>query len=80
MLFGVILTAVVTATAGPISFIALAAPQIARRLMRASSVPLFSSAMIGAILLLSADIVAQHAFAGVQLPVGAVTVSIGAFT
>ncbi|MCL2892925.1 iron-enterobactin ABC transporter permease [Brenneria tiliae] len=77
MLFGVILTAVVTATAGPISFIALAAPQIARRLMRASSVPLFSSAMIGAILLLSADIVAQHAFARVQLPVGAVTVSIG---
>ncbi|RLM24497.1 iron ABC transporter permease [Brenneria alni] len=77
MLLGVILIAVVTATAGPISFIALAAPQIARRLTQASSVPLFSSAMIGAILLLSADITAQHTFAGVQLPVGAVTVSIG---
>ncbi|MBQ4783315.1 iron chelate uptake ABC transporter family permease subunit, partial [Pectobacterium versatile] len=34
MLFGILLTAVVTAVAGPISFIALAAPQIARRLAR----------------------------------------------
>lgn len=77
MLSGIILTAIVTATAGPISFIALASPQIARRLTRASSIPLFSAAMIGAILLLSADIVAQHAFTNMQLPVGAVTVSIG---
>nr|WP_113866945.1 iron-enterobactin ABC transporter permease [Brenneria salicis]NMN92977.1 iron complex transport system permease protein [Brenneria salicis ATCC 15712 = DSM 30166]RBP61950.1 iron complex transport system permease protein [Brenneria salicis ATCC 15712 = DSM 30166]RLM31245.1 iron ABC transporter permease [Brenneria salicis ATCC 15712 = DSM 30166] len=77
MLLGVILTAVVTAATGPIAFIALAAPQIARRLMQASSVPLFSSAMIGAILLLLADMTAQHAFTGIQLPVGAVTISIG---
>ncbi|AFI91935.1 iron chelate uptake ABC transporter family permease subunit [Pectobacterium parmentieri] len=77
MLFGILLTAVVTAVAGPISFIALAAPQIARRLTRASATPLFSAGTIGAVLLLSADIIAQHAFATIQLPVGAVTVSIG---
>ncbi|WP_420911642.1 iron-enterobactin ABC transporter permease [Winslowiella iniecta] len=77
MLFGIILTAVATASAGPISFIALAAPQIARRLTRASSVPLFSAATTGALLLLAADLTAQHSFDGVQLPVGAVTVSIG---
>ncbi|ATA26739.1 iron ABC transporter permease [Brenneria goodwinii] len=77
MLFGIILTAVATATAGPISFIALAAPQIARRMTQSSTTPLFSAAMVGAILLLTADIVAQNAFANIQLPVGAVTVSIG---
>ncbi|WP_407704477.1 iron-enterobactin ABC transporter permease [Winslowiella arboricola] len=77
MLSGIILTAIATASAGPISFIALAAPQIARRLTRASSVPLFSAATSGALLLLAADITAQHSFNGVQLPVGAVTVSIG---
>ncbi|MEC5317368.1 iron-enterobactin ABC transporter permease [Brenneria populi subsp. brevivirga] len=77
MLFGISLTAAATATAGPISFIALAAPQIARRMTQSSGTPLFSSAMVGAILLLAADIAAQNAFTGIQLPVGAVTVSIG---
>jgi len=77
MLFGVTLTAAVTATAGPISFIALAAPQIARRLAGQSSVTLTSSALMGAALLLSADVVSQHLFAPIQLPVGVVTVCIG---
>ncbi|KAA8997690.1 iron chelate uptake ABC transporter family permease subunit [Affinibrenneria salicis] len=77
MLSGIVLIALVTATAGPISFIALAAPQIARRMTRASATPLFSAALAGAILLLAADMIAQHAFSKVQLPVGAVTVSIG---
>ncbi|MDC9622030.1 iron chelate uptake ABC transporter family permease subunit [Xenorhabdus sp. XENO-7] len=77
ILYGILLTAVVTATTGPISFISLAAPQIARRLTGTSYVPLFSAAMTGALLLLTADLVAQHTFSNVQLPVGAVTVSIG---
>ena len=77
MLCGIILIAVATATAGPIAFIALAAPQIARRLTAAHGVPLFSAACTGSALLLTADIVAQHAIRGIQLPVGAVTVSLG---
>lgn len=77
MLCGIILTAIATASAGPIAFIALAAPQIARRLTGANAVPLFSAATTGALLLLTADVIAQHAFNGIQLPVGAVTVSIG---
>ncbi len=77
MLGGIILTAVATATAGPIAFIALAAPQIARRMTAANAMPLFSAATTGAVLLLLADVIAQHAFNGIQLPVGAVTVSIG---
>lgn len=77
MLCGIILTAIATASAGPIAFIALAAPQIACRLTGASAMPLFSAATTGALLLLTADVIAQHAFNGIQLPVGAVTVSIG---
>ncbi|MBK4723665.1 iron-enterobactin ABC transporter permease [Pantoea agglomerans] len=77
MLCGIILTAIATASAGPIAFIALAAPQIARRLTGASAMPLFSATTTGALLLLTADVIAQHAFNGIQLPVGAVTVSIG---
>lgn len=76
MVLGVALTATVTAAAGPISFIALAAPQIARRLTRSAGTALAPSALMGGLLLLSADWAAQHAF-GVQLPVGVMTVSIG---
>jgi iron complex transport system permease protein len=76
MLCGVALTAIVTASAGPISFIALCAPQVARRITHSAGVPLLGSALTGALLLLVADWVAQHAFA-VQLPVGVMTVSIG---
>lgn len=75
-LCGVALTAIVTAVAGPISFVALAAPQIARRLASSSSTPLLLSGMTGALLLTAADIAAQHAF-GRQLPVGVMTVSVG---
>ncbi|UCR89383.1 FecCD family ABC transporter permease [Mycetocola spongiae] len=72
-LVGVALTAMVTAAAGPISFIALAAPQIARRLTRSSGVELLPSAAVGALLLTGADIFAQQ----IGVPVGLVTVSIG---
>jgi len=76
ILLGVALTATVTAAAGPISFIALVAPQIARRLTRATGPALVSSALMGCLLLLFADWAAQHAF-GAQLPVGVMTVSVG---
>ncbi|MFJ4108816.1 FecCD family ABC transporter permease [Oerskovia enterophila] len=75
---GIAFTALVTATAGPIAFVALAAPQVARRLTRADgTVGLVSTALVGALLLSLADVVAQHAIPGLPLPVGAVTVSIG---
>lgn len=76
MALGVALTAIVTAVAGPIAFIALAAPQIARRLAHAAAMPLIPSALTGSLLLLGADWAAQHAFT-TQLPVGIMTVSIG---
>lgn len=76
MICGVALTAIVTAAAGPIAFVSLAAPQIARRVTRSAGVALIPSALIGGLLLTTADWAAQHAF-GVQLPVGVMTVSIG---
>ncbi|MGO1173336.1 MAG: iron chelate uptake ABC transporter family permease subunit, partial [Actinomycetaceae bacterium] len=73
---GVLLTALVTATTGPIAFVALAAPQIARRLARSPGIPLVHSALTGAFLLLGADLLAQHALAR-PIPVGMVTVVLG---
>ncbi|MEU5403317.1 iron chelate uptake ABC transporter family permease subunit [Streptomyces sp. NPDC005963] len=77
VVLGVALTALVTASAGPIAFISLVAPQIARRVTRSASVALVPSAVLGAFLLVLADLIGQRLFAPVQLPVGIVTVSIG---
>lgn len=77
MFVGVALTALVTAAAGPIAFVALAAPQLARRLTASAAVGLLPAGVMGATLLLTSDLVAQRAFAPVQLPVGVVTVCIG---
>ncbi|SJN10853.1 ABC-type Fe3+-siderophore transport system, permease 2 component [Leucobacter sp. 7(1)] len=77
ILVGVALTALVTASAGPIAFIALVAPQIARRLTRSAGVGLIAAGMTGALLLVVSDCLAQRVFAPLQLPVGIVTVSIG---
>ncbi|AHG18891.1 iron ABC transporter permease [Chania multitudinisentens RB-25] len=76
LLAGVLLTAAATAVAGPISFIALVAPQIARRLCANQNV-LLLTALTGALLLLAADVVAQRLFTPYQLPVGILTVSLG---
>jgi iron complex transport system permease protein len=73
---GVALTAVVTASTGPIAFVALAAPQLARRLIRSAGVPLTAGALTGGVLLLVADLVAQH-IASSPVPVGLVTLVIG---
>lgn len=76
MVIGVALTAVVTAAAGPIAFVALAAPQIARRLTRSPGVTVAPAACMGAMLLVVADLCAQHLLP-TMLPVGVVTVVIG---
>ena len=77
MLAATALTAAATAITGPISFIALAAPQIAQRLTQGASLSLICSAAMGSLLLLTADFVAQHLFMPTQLPVGIITISIG---
>ncbi|WP_420180001.1 iron-enterobactin ABC transporter permease [Paenarthrobacter sp. TA1.8] len=77
LILGVALTAAVTAVAGPIAFVALAAPQLARRLTRSAGITLVPSAVMGAFLLVASDLAAQRLFTPIQLPVGVVTVCIG---
>jgi iron complex transport system permease protein len=77
ILAAVLLAAVATASAGPIAFVALAAPQIALRLARSGQPPLLSSATVGAVLTTGADLIARTAFP-LELPVGIVTAVLGA--
>lgn len=77
MLVAVVLTAASTALTGPISFIALVAPHIARRISGTARWGLTQAALCGALLLLAADLCAQRLFVPYQLPVGVVTVSLG---
>ncbi|MFJ4411616.1 FecCD family ABC transporter permease [Streptomyces sp. NPDC088910] len=77
VLGAVLLTASATAAAGPIAFIALTAPQLARRLTRSPGVSLLSSALLGAALLVAADLAAQRAFGSGQVPVGVATGVLG---
>jgi iron complex transport system permease protein len=77
VLVAVLLTATTCAFVGPISFVALCAPAIARPLLGHGAVGIGTSAVIGAVLLASADLVAQYAIPGVSLPVGVVTGAIG---
>jgi iron complex transport system permease protein len=77
VLAAVLLTAAATAAAGPIAFVALTAPQLARRLTRTPGVSLIPSALMGAALLVLADLAAQRAFGAGQVPVGVATGVLG---
>lgn len=73
---GVMLIAVVTAVCGPIAFVALAAPQVARRMVGGTGAPLTASAFLAVLLLSGSDLIGQHALER-PLPVGLVTLVIG---
>jgi iron complex transport system permease protein len=73
----VLLTAAATAAAGPVAFVALTAPQLARRLTRSPGPNLAASTCMGAALLVAADLASQRAFGADQLPVGVVTGVLG---
>lgn len=77
MLTAVVLIALATATAGPMAFVALIAGPIAARLVGSGSSALLAAAFVGAIIVLTADLVAQHALPS-QLPTGVITGAIGA--
>ncbi len=77
MLAAVLLTAGATAAAGPVGFVALTAPQLARRLTRSPGPNLVPSMCMGATLLIVADWASQRAFGTDQLPVGVVTGVLG---
>ncbi|WP_125131758.1 iron chelate uptake ABC transporter family permease subunit [Microbacterium sp. 10M-3C3] len=66
-----------TAAAGPISFVAFLAGPIAVRLLGPVGSPILPAGLVGALLVLVADFLAQYAF-GTRLPVGVVTGVLGA--
>ncbi|WP_240529795.1 FecCD family ABC transporter permease [Streptomyces mangrovisoli] len=77
MVSAVLLTAAATAACGPVTFVALTAPQLARRLTRSPGPNLVPSLCMGATLLVTADWAAQRLFGADQLPVGVVTGVLG---
>lgn len=77
ILTGIACVALVSSLAGPISFVALAAPQIAKRLVRSTGTPLLPAALCGALLLIASDAIAQRIHPDSPLPVGVITVSVG---
>jgi len=78
LLIGVGLVAFGTAAAGPVAFVALAAPQIAKRLVGQPVPPLVASACAGAVIVLGGDLIARTLLSDTQLPVGVVTGALGA--
>ncbi|EMY32155.1 ferric enterobactin transport system permease, partial [Arthrobacter crystallopoietes BAB-32] len=73
----VLLASVGTVVAGPLVFVALASPQIARILTGSAVPPVAVSALTGAVFVLLADTVAANALP-VALPVGVATAVVGA--
>ncbi len=75
---GVALAAVATAAAGPVAFVALIAAPVARRLLGDGSLALLQAALVGVVLVVGADIVAQHLLpAEMSVPVGVITGAVG---
>ncbi len=73
-----VLAAAAVSVAGPLAFVAFVAGPIARRLRGAGPAAL-TAALVGAVLVLASDLVAQHLMPGaLQPPAGLVTGAIGA--
>lgn len=77
-LSGAGLAAAATAAAGPVGFVALVAPQIARRLVGERSIGIIPAGLVGASIMVFGDLVARRVFSPTELPVGVVTAIIGA--
>lgn len=78
MLAGVGYAAFATAAVGPVTFVAFVAGPIARSLLAGSGKGFVQAALVGALVMLGSDLVAQHALPSIQLPVGVVTGLFGA--
>jgi iron complex transport system permease protein len=77
LLVGVALVGVATAAVGPIAFVALAAPQLARRVAGTTGPGMLASGLMGAVLLLAGDVLAQRLAAPTQFPAGTMTAAVG---
>lgn len=77
VVLAIVLSAGAVSVAGPIAFIALTSPQVAKRITRVSGPHLALSALTGALLLVLADLCAQQLPLFDNLPVGIYTMAIG---
>ncbi|MBR0139573.1 MAG: iron ABC transporter permease [Firmicutes bacterium] len=75
-----LLSACVTALAGPVSFVGIAVPHISRSLLRSSkpSRVITASFIFGAFFCVACDLIARTAFAPSELAIGSVTALFGA--
>lgn len=77
IVLAILLAAAAVAVSGPVAFVALTAPHIARRLTRAPGPNLVAAACTGALILVAADLVVQQVPVLDGLPVGIVTAGLG---
>ncbi|MFT3874881.1 MAG: iron chelate uptake ABC transporter family permease subunit [Propioniciclava sp.] len=77
MILAVLLAGLAVGAAGPIAFVALAAPQLVMRMTRSRAVPVVSAAAMGACLLVAADLLSQVLPFTATLPIGRMTGIIG---
>ena len=80
ILISSLLSACVTALAGPVSFVGIAVPHIARTLLRSSrpSYVISTSFLFGAFFCTACDLIARTVFAPTELAIGTVTSVFGA--
>lgn len=76
VLVGVLLSSFTVAVAGPLAFVAFLAGPIARLLAGRPSFVL--AALLGAVLVLAADVAGQNLFGRVEMPAGVITGALGA--
>jgi iron complex transport system permease protein len=79
LLTAVALAASTVAAAGTIGFVGLMAPHVARRLVGPDHVGLLPTAgVLGALIVVAADLLGRTLFAPIELPAGLVTAAVGA--
>ena len=78
MLVAVGFAAFATAAVGPVGFVAFVAGPLARNLLKGAGRGFLHAALVGSLVMLVSDLIAQHALPSVQLPVGVVTGACGA--
>lgn len=76
LILSVLLASLATVIAGPLGFVALVAPQIARLMVRSATPPIMASAFTGALLVLLADVLTARVLP-VPMPAGIGTALIG---
>nr|WP_269783252.1 iron ABC transporter permease [Marinibactrum halimedae] len=77
LVLSVVTTALAVSVVGPVGFISLLGPEVARRLLGQHKIPLLATCLVGSIFMILADLIGRTAFAPLELPVGMVTAIVG---